>query len=777
MSKDVLDCYENAKIILNGLMTNNLVMNDAVFPHWIGGSNSFWYKRETATGYQFRLVDAYKNKNIPAFNHSVLSDLLSKKVLKKVSFENLPVEIIDIYLFPLQVVFKAFRKKWIFYTLEESLVETEFSPEDDLISPDGSKSIFRRDCNLWVRDSYTNFETALTYDGTVDYCYGGAPVDSRLQAVWSLDSKRVFMVQLDSREVTSRPIVRYAPLDGSDQVQIDEFKMSYPGDTNIETYRLYAIDISRGDVIEADYAPIPAMVIEDTGFGFFSGNPLGWWSNSGQYAYFVDLNRQGTSVRVVEFDTFTGATKILFEERSDTFISLSHSGLETPIFLPLPSSDELIWFSESSGWGHLYLYDLTSGRLKHEITQGEWLVRDIVHYDQDRRELILQTAGRDENVSPYYRDVCMVNIDSCELTTINSGPFDCVVYDRNNFAPFARSGLGVDSPNVSGVCPSGAYLVITQSRVDMAPISILINREGTIKHILEIADTSRLPNSWVWPEPVKLLSDDGKKDTYGVVFRPPDFSEEKTYPVIDFAGSMRNYALAPQGSFINEPVFGWAYFLPAALAALGFIVVAIEGRGTPMRGKAFQDYNYGEFSSASDLSDRVAGLRQLAKKYPYMDLERVGISGIDGMDNSVYGLTDYPGFYKVAVVHCYQEPRFAWGVQGEIFHDLSSVGSGGSSKRRVEDSIESLEGKLLLIEGMISPSTPSGTFQLVEALHKANKDFDMLCLPNLDKNLSSYTIRRDWDYLVKNLQGIDPPKGFKLSSGLDLLLAESDNSF
>lgn len=782
MKNSILARYEQAHSLMQGVMTNRIVTNDAVFPHWIDEGRHFWYKRETRKGAEFRLVDTELRKNSSAFDHEVLAALLNQIVGEVVTYQNLPIRNVVITLSPLQVSFSAFDKQWLFDPELERCEEIdETTKAEGLNSPDGKNIVYVFDYNVWVRNKATGKKQALTKDGLIDYYYAAAPtleaftassgpspfINTNIQALWSPDSSRLFTCQLDRRNVASRPLVHHVPKDGSLQPQLSQVKFAYPGDKYVETYRLVAIDVLTGHVQPADYGPIPFWGV---GLGFFTDEHLGWWSLDSRHAYFVDVARGAKTVRVVEFDTYTGSTRILFEETSNEFVKLSHCMGEKPIFLPIPENDELIWFSERTGWGHLYLYDLTTGKLKHPITEGEWQIRGILHYDPKRRELIVQTAGHDTECNPYYRDICKVSIDSGNLTTLASGCFEHQVYQTDSFQVRVRDMLGVDCNSVSGVSPDGSYIVTTRSRVNTAPVSVLIDREGVECLNIETADVSRLPSDWYWPEPIKLKGADNKTDIYGVIYRPPGFSEKERYPVLDFSCGMRNLTFVPQGSFINGPCLDLPYMMGAALAALGFIVVAMEGRGTPNRNKEFQNHKYGDVASTCDFEDRIAVIRELAKRYPYMDLDRVGITGSDNLASPVYGMLNHPDFYKVAVVHCFHDPRFSYPAPSEQYHGISTDNTALANTLNAEDRVEALKGKLLLIQGMLDFATPSGTFRLVDALQKANKDFDMICLPNAGHDIPTYALRRNWDYLVKNLQHIEPPKEFDLVTGPDLLM-------
>ena len=774
MQNDILSRYELAQSLIQGIQTNRIVLNDTVFPHWIENSYCFWYIRETRDGKEFRIVDVERAENTPAFNHAQLASALESSSGNTANSLDLPIKYVSITLSPLNICFMAFGEHWS-YTPENECCKTYIpNKTNGLKSPDGKKAVFVRDYNLWIQDLNTGKEYALTSDGKSDNFYGqinsidntGTSADSSaVQAIWSQDSSHVITHQLDTRNVASRPLVQFAPQDGSLHPKLVQYKMSYPGDEHVEAYRLIAINVHTSSIVRADYQPLPYI---NVGGGFFSEEHQCWWSQDGNKAFFVDVPRGAKTVRVVEFCVNTGITKILIEESSDTFVKLANTFEKNPLFLPLPKSNELIWFSERTGWGHLYLYDLDTGQLKHAISEGEWLIRDILHWDPKKRELLLQTASRDSDISPYYRDLCIVNIDSGKLTPLVSGNYDHVVYQPGHLNVVQRFIAGQDNSDVDGISPNGDYIVLTRSRVDTAPISVVIDRDGEEILTVETADITNLPESWVWPEPVCLKASDSLTDIYGVIFRPPGFDPNDQYPVLDFSCSHRLATCIPQGSFSNGPVFDYFYFLGAALASLGFIVVAIEGRGTTNRNKAFQDHKYGDVAATCDFNDRIAGLKQLAKRHPYMDLSRVGLTGGDGLSGPAYGILTQPEFYKVAVLHCFFEPRFSFSSTSEQREGISE----NTSIQLAENYASSLKGKLLLIQGMLDPATPASTFRLVDALQKANKDFDMICLPNEAHSVPTYALRRNWDYLVKHLQDIDPPKEFNLKIGLDLILEE-----
>jgi len=328
--------------------------------------------------------------------------------------------------------------------------------------------------------------------------------------------------------------------------------------------------------------------------------------------------------------------------------------------------------------------------------------------------------------------------------------------------PFDRDYSRIGN-RTDGVSPSGQYVVTTRSRVDTVPETVLIDRDGQEVLTVETADVSGLPEDWVWPEPVKLEAADGKTDIYGVVFRPPGFDPKKSYPVIDCLSSPRDYLHLSVSGFTNAGLLGCQHFHAAATAALGFVVVMIAGRGTTCRDKAFYTHHFGDHAYNNDLNDRIAGIRQLAERHPYMDLERVGIMGNENpIQNTIYASLLHSDFYKVSVLTCMSDPRFMPPI---ICRPTDTpLPKGAPAKTPYpEDCVENFSGKLLLTQGMGTGAIPSPTFLLVNALIKANKDFDMLCVPNMHHSYNAYTMRREWDYLVTHLLGVEPPPQFLLT--------------
>lgn len=745
--------------------TAKVTFNTTVYPYWIDDTDCFWYERDSEQGIEYRIVDAAKNTNVIAFDHPTLADVLAEATGETIDPQQLPISGVDIYLAPFSVTFTAFDKRWEYDASNATLKEVTAYPKEWAVSPDGQWAAYTKGYNICLRDLNSQEERALTSDGERFYEYAGMPsVYGRregpsLELRWSPDSTRILTLVTDNRLVEPwPPMVQHVPTDGRlKPVIIDEgLRAGTYGDKHIETYRLLSIDISSGHIQPADYRSCPTFYPPYV--GYFSSF-RGWWSRDSQYAYFLDLERGGLTGRLVEFDTYTGTCRILIEEKDDvhvTFIPQSH---HCTLIHYLPDSNELIWYSERSGWAHLYLYDLSTGTLKNPITQGEWMVRAVLHVDTQRRELVIKTAGRVQGRNPYYCDICRVNIDTGELTPMLSTDHEYVVRDGRCKTGMAYITTGIDAAdNAKGVSPSGNYVVVTRSRVDEMPVSVLLDRDGNELQTVEAGKVNNLPANWQWPEPVVLKAADDKTDIYAVVYRPSDFSPDKSYPVLDCSWGDD----IPVGSFTNGTSKNPIYFSAAAYAELGFIAVMVVSRGTCFRSKAFRADKASSVNFAVNLPDHLAAFKQLAERYPYMDLNRVGLATQTSSVLAAYGVFKYPEFYRVGVC---VNPLLDWRLEGAFLEEICCAGisSKEDDKEILYKLVPNLKGKLLLVHGMIDNCAPvAGTFRLIEALQQANKNFDMLLLPNLEHGPSKYVQRRAWDYVVQHLLGEEPPEEYAL---------------
>ena len=391
---------------------------------------------------------------------------------------------------------------------------------------------------------------------------------------------------------------------------------------------------------------------------------------------------------------------------------------------------EIIWASERDGWNHLYLYDSDRGELKNQITAGEWIVRDVVYVDEKNRQILFQASGMEKG-DPYFIYYYRINFDGTGLKRITDG----------------------EGMHEASFSPDKKFLVDTWSTVEVPPISVLRSAEdGSQLMVLEKADIKKLLETGIrLPEVFVAKARDGLTDIWGIIIRPADFDPAKKYPVIEeiYAG--------PHSNFVPKSFRSSATGMHQ-LAELGFIVVQIDGMGTSNRSKAFHDVCWKNIKDAG-FPDRILWIKAAAEKYRYMDLERVGVYGTSaGGQNAAGAVLFHPEFYKVAVASCgchdnrmdkmwWNEQWMGWPV-GEEYAQSSNV-----------DNAWRLKGKLLLLNGELDNNVdPTSTMQVVNALIKANKEFEYVFLPGAKHTSGGdYGERKRRDFFVKNLLGINPP--------------------
>lgn len=411
----------------------------------------------------------------------------------------------------------------------------------------------------------------------------------------------------------------------------------------------------------------------------------------------------------------------------------------------LADGDEVIWFSDSDGWGQLYLYDGRTGKLKNRITEGPFVVRDIEFVDTENRTVYFSATGVQEDRDPYLRQLYRVPLDGGELTRLTP----------------------VDTDHSVELSPDGRYFVDTYSWGEERehPTTVLRRADGEKLRTLERGSLDGLDATGAaLPERFSVKAADGETDLYGFLFRPSEFSPNEDYPIVEWVYPYPQTSWASPGT----PMFGdpLDHFLEAqAMAELGFVVVMLDGRGTPGRSAAFHDAAYGRLMSGR-MQDHVAALRQLGERHPFIDLDRVGIYGHSGGgEGTVRAMLEHPDFYEVGVASAgTQDPA---GFRATIMEQLQGY---PESEERWDAQAnwqlaEELEGDLLLAHGEVDGVVhPAHTMRLVEALIDANRDFDFLLMPNRGHGLNEdpYFIRRRWDYFVEHLLQKDPPEEYRL---------------
>lgn len=749
-----------------------LVLNAAPVPNWIDETDHFWYRRENRDGFQFMTVDAATGKAEPAFNHQAIARMLSLDLGENVLPNKLPFTSIRYSKGLRTILFSAGKKTFecsrdaVFCNAMAEVVADPAAA----VSPDGKRAIFARENNLWLREIASGKERPLTTDGTAQFPYrytafkttyveerrGEAP-PTYPGATWSPDGRYVLAVRSDYRGVKAAPyVVEYLPPDSPRPISHD-VPMPTPGDAPVTPYALSLIDLKDGDIVPVDggalgfndYAPYWAIV----------GQP--GWDIKGGELYLATSTRDSRALGVIAVNLATGASRTVLEERGDLFLNLNPFDYHVPNVRLLAARGELLWWSERGGWGHLYRFDARTGALKNAVTTGAWTVFDIMRVDEAKGFVYFTAGGREAGRNPYYRHLYRVNLDGSDLRLLTPEDAD------HAYTNFPVRGLnGHDNPPLDRFSPSGRYFVDTHSTVSRPPSTVVRSADGTLVAKLVDADASALmATGWTPPERLVAKSADGKHDIHGVLLKPTNFDRNTRYPVIEQIYAGPQVSFAPQG--FTDALGSRAAYMQA-LAELGFLVVIQDGRGTPRRSRDFHMAPMQDEDSFA-LADHVAGIRAAARSRPYMDLERVGITGISfGGYASARAILLFPEFYKAAVSiagpHDYRTMISSISLE-RFFGVPGDKGAADDVYARVDNLhlVSRLEGRLMLIAGEIDQNVPfNQTVAFADALIKANKDFDLVYIPNAthDVGYHPYAARRMAGFFVRHLKHDDSPVPF-----------------
>ncbi|MET0752329.1 MAG: DPP IV N-terminal domain-containing protein [Pyrinomonadaceae bacterium] len=738
------DDYARAEKFM-GYNTAPLVDRGGVRPNWLEGDR-FWYRVLTAQGSEFIMVNPATGTREPAFDQTKLAAAISTATGGKYEAARLPFLTFSFSPDGKSIMFPAAKKFWkcdiqAYNCAAENMTATMSGQMRGfgVTSPDGKKTAFIKDFNLWVRDVATNKETQLTTDGVKDFGYAtdnaGWKHSDRAILLWSPDSKKIATFQQDERGVSDM----YLVTTNVGKPTLKSWKYPLPGDKTITTIQRVIIEVDTPKVIRLKMAADEhrSTVCDDISCdGSFTD--VAWNDDASQLA-FVSNSRDHKQAKFRVADAATGAIREVMEETSPTQFE---SGWSSVNWRYLPASNEIIWFSERDGSGHLYLYDLTTGKLKNQITTGDFVVTEVQSVDEKNRVIYFLAGGREKGQNPYFSHLYKVGFDGKNLTSLTPE-------EGNHTIMWS---------------PSEKYFVDAYSKQDVAPVVVLRDASGKIVTNLEKVDISRLTaTGWKPPTPFTVKARDNETDLYGVMYTPSNLDAKKKYPIIN------NIYPGPQGGSVSTWSFSPAVGDSQALAELGFIVVQIEGGCNPLRSKKFHDSCYGNMAD-NTLEDQITGMKQLAAKYPFIDLEKVGIWGHSGGGfATAAAMFRYPDFFKVGISesgnHDNRNYEDDW---GERYIGLLTEKDGKSNyeDQANQNFAKNLKGHLLLAHGLQDDNVPPyNTFLVVDALVKANKDFDLIVFPQARHGYaeaSFYMTRRRWDYFVRYLMGANPPKEYEL---------------
>ena len=716
--------------------TARLVFGGGVQPNWLPGDR-FWYRNTTPDGAEFILVDPAAGTRSRAFDHVRLAAALEAATGTAAEPFDLPFRTFELGsegdLLNVQVGDARLSCDLDAYRCEPAGARPERDP-NAIVSPDGRKAAFIRGDNLWLRDLDSGAEMPLTTDGAPDFGYatnnaGWVKRDSPV-LLWSPGSDMVATFQHDGRGVG----MMHMATTNVGHPELSSWKYPLPGDSLIFRISRVVVHLNGPRVVRLRMSPDPhRSSITDHVAG--PGGVLldAEWSRDGSQLAFLSNSRDHKHARLRVADPETGAVRDVLDETEENFFE---SGSGTVNWRVLKETGEVIWFSKRHDWGHLYRYDLESGNLLGRITTGDWNVRQLLRVDADARLLYFTGTGREPG-DPYFQYLYRIGMDGTGLKLLTP--------DSANHAV--------------SLSPSGAHFVDSYSTPVTPPVTVVRNLDGNVLAELERAGISALISSgWRPPEPFTVKARDGETDLYGLMYKPTGFDPSRSYPVLNYLYP------GPQSGSVGSRSFRASRGDKQAIAELGFIVVEVDAMGTPGRSKAFHDAYYGNMGD-NGLPDQVGMVRQLGERHPWMDLDRVGIWGHSGGGfASTAGILRYPDFYKVAVSqagnHDNRNYEDDWGEKWQGL--LETYPDGGTNYDNQANQLiaGNLKGKLLLAHGTMDTNVPVyGTLLVVDALIAADKDFDLIMMPNRGHGFGNepYMMRRRWDYFVRHLLGAEPP--------------------
>lgn len=608
-------------------------------------------------------------------------------------------------------------------------------------SPDGTKEVYIKDWNLWVRDIASKKEIQLTTDGVKDFGYAtdnaGWRKSDRPIVLWSPDSKKVATYQQDQRHVSEM----YLATTNVGAPKLEAWKYPLPQDKEIIKIHRVIIDVEAGRTIRLKIGPDDrrGTLCDDISCsGAFDDNE---WNPDSSTLAFVSSSRDHKEARFRIADAATGDVREVFEEKVATQYESGQGEINWRYF---PATNEAIWYSERDDWGHLYLYDLQTGRVKGQITKGNWVVTRILRVDEKARVIWFEANGREAGRDPYFSHFYRIDLDGNNLRLLTPE----------------------DGNHQITLSPDGKYFIDNYSKPDVPQVAVLRDMSDKLVADLEKVDVSRLRAAgWKPPEPITVKSRDGKWDLYGLMYTPTNLDRTKKYPIVNYIYP------GPQGGGVGNRSFTASRSDHQALAELGFVVVIIDGTCNPDRSKSFHDVCYGNMAD-NTLEDQISGLRQLAARNSFMDLDRVGIWGHSGGGYATAAaMFRYPDFYKVGVSqsgnHDNRNYEDDWGERYIGLLTKNEAGKDNYEDQANQPFAKNLRGKLMLAHGNMDDNVPPyNTYLVVDALIKANKDFDLIIYPNARHGYGAdnyYMMRRRWDYFVKHLIGAEPPKEYKLT--------------
>lgn len=707
------------------------VLYAGVVPHWVDQTSAFWYVRQTEKGKEYVKVDAASKKRTALFDQQKMASALTEKAGREINAYNLPLQNCRLNISLDTLRFQLDGKFWAYSIKNNRLLDEGAIPSrgkerhwmevDDekegspVTSPDGKWTAFIKNDNVYVREVATGKEKQLSQDGTLSNYYS-----SYIQ--WSPDSKSVVSCRI--RPVEKR-YVYYVESSPADQAQPKLHKQEYAKLGDELRFKVPCIF-----EVESGRRLIPSTELFSHQYEL--SGPM--W-NADSKAITFEYNERGHKVyRVLEMSAVDGSVRTLIEEKEEKYVNYPRIYRNY-----LSDGKRIIWSSERDNYNHLYLYDRATGKPLNQITKGEWYVRGVQHVDEANEVIYFSANGMKKGEDPYLIHYYKINFDGSNLVelTPEEGMHQC--WYSSDYK----------------------YLVDVYSKVDQAPIAVLRDaKNGKIRMQLDKADISALlANGWKAPEVFSAKGRDGKTDMWGVIYRPSNFDPSKKYPVIEYIYS------GPGDQYVPKTFSSYNWWM-TSLAELGFIVVQVDGMTTSFRSKEFEEVCYKNLKDAG-LPDHIAWIKAAAQKYPYMDIDRVGIFGCSaGGQESTGAVLFHPEFYKAAYSACgCHDNRMdkIWWNELWMGYPVDESYSACSNV----DNAHLLSRPLMLVVGELDDNVdPASTMQVANALIKANKDFELVVIPGAHHTMGEdFGEHKRYDFFVRHLMGVTPPSWDKVKTG------------
>lgn len=735
-----LEAFQRAEEMLSWNLTGT-IFNNRVNPLQID-DNSFWYLLNTRDGDEYRIVSVSDAEIRTAFDHHRLAQAIDVHSDRPSNPASLALQNLHFHGGHSTITFRKNNSHWQcnLTTYEcEITGKVDTAPPFSFLSPDGMRAIYTKEFNLWLYNLVNGEHTQLTHDGVEHLSYGtnnhGWSRSDRPILKWSDDSRSIATFRLDERDVGMMTLWRTQV----GRPEADIWPYALPGDSIVPMLERIIINTETGETIWLDTPADHQRTSNCCGL-IRQGDwaDIEWNADASKLA-FVSTSRDYKDVTLRVADAATGEVTTIYHEHDEVFFESNLTSRGIPNWRVLHDSNEFIWFTRKSNWGHLYLHDLNTGELKNPITSGDWNVIDILHLDEEKREIFFTGMGREEGRDPYFEHLYRVNFDGSELTLLTPE----------------------NANHVVTLSSDASWFTDTFSTFDIPQKSVVRDRDGNLIMELEEADISDLlATGWRKPVPFSVKARDGETDLYGLMILPSDFDETKSYPIINMIYP------GPQGGSLGDRVFtAGQRGQMQALAQLGFVVVAIDALGSsPLRSREFHIYYHGDMMD-NGLPDQIAGMRELAEYYPFIDIDRAGIYGHSGGGFATSAaMFQYPEFFKVGVSsagnHDNRGYTFYW---GEKYQGL--LEGNNYENQAVQSMAGNLDGHLLISYGTMDTNVhPAMTLLVVDELIRHNKDFELIVMPNRGHGYFNdpYHLRRSWEFFYRHLGGKTPPSGFRI---------------